>query len=77
MKRRYGSCVQSKAHSVVESVTNVIVGYLVAFVSQLVIFPMFRIEIPITDNLAIALWFTVISLIRSYLLRRSFTRITE
>lgn len=63
---------QSHQHSILESFVNVLIGYGVAFVSQLVVFPWYGINVPIRDNLAIGLWFTVISLIRSYAVRRYF-----
>jgi len=63
---------QSKKHSLVESVTNVAIGYSVAIISQLLIFPVFDIRIPLFDNLMIGAWFTVISLGRSYVIRRWF-----
>jgi hypothetical protein len=69
--------MQSKTHSMIESITNVVVGYVVAFVSQILIFPLFGIYATVRDNLLIGLWFTVISIIRSYCLRRIFTRRTE
>lgn len=64
---------QAKKHSLIESITNVAVGYFVALGSQIVIFPFFNIHIPFSDNLIIGLWFTCISIARSYLLRRIFT----
>lgn len=69
--------MQSRTHSFMESVANIVIGYLVALASQLAIFPMFDIHIPFTSNLAIGAWFTAISLARSYVLRRWFTRRTE
>lgn len=63
---------QSRAHSAAESVANVAVGYCVALASQLAIFPLFGVHLPLADNLAIGAWFTVISLVRSYVLRRWF-----
>lgn len=65
---------QSKTQSLVESATNVAVGYLVALASQLVIFPLFDIHIDLADNLLIGAWFTVISLVRGYVIRRWFNR---
>ena len=64
--------MQSKRMSIIESVSNVLVGYLVAVWSQIIIFPMFGVNIAVRDNFMIGLWFTVISLIRSYSLRRVF-----
>ena len=58
--------------SMVESITNVLVGYLVAVVAQLIVFPIFDIRISTADNLTIAAIFTVVSIVRSYALRRFF-----
>jgi len=64
--------MQTRIQSAIESGANVLVGYFVALASQLVLFPLFDIHIPLTSNLWIGVWFTVISLIRSYVLRRWF-----
>lgn len=69
--------MQTKTHSLIESVSNVIVGYFVALLSQIIIFPVFGIHATIQDNIMIGLWFTVISICRSYIMRRVFTRWTE
>lgn len=66
--------MQSKKHSLIESVSNVLIGYLVALFSQLLIFPFFGIDVSLSDNLLIGLWFTLISIVRSYTLRRFFNR---
>ena len=63
---------QSKKHSLLESIINVAVGYGIAILSQIAIFPLFGIDIPLRDNLLIGLFFTVISIVRSYALRRVF-----
>lgn len=63
---------QSKTQSAIEACANVAVGYLVALLSQLLVFPMFGIYVPLSTNLWIGAWFTVISLVRSYVLRRWF-----
>lgn len=66
--------MQSKTQSIMESVTNTAIGYCIALLSQLAIFPMFGINIPFSSNLAITAWFTVISLIRGYVVRRWFNK---
>ena len=68
---------QTRRHSAMESVANVIIGYSVALVSQILIFPLFGIFLPLSSNLEIGAYFTVISLIRSYVLRRLFTNRKE
>ena len=66
--------MQTKLQSAIESAVNILIGYLVALASQLIVFPQFGINIPLADNLLIGFWFTVISLIRSYLVRRYFNK---
>lgn len=66
--------MQSKTQSLIESVFNVVIGYVVALFSQLAIFPLFDIHIPLTDNLLIGAFFTIVSIIRSYVIRRLFNR---
>jgi len=68
--------MQTKKHSLIEALVNIAVGYGVAVGSQVLIFPFFGIYTSIPTNLAIGLFFTVISLIRSYLLRRLFNQWT-
>lgn len=63
---------QTRIQSLIESCANIAVGYGVAILSQLLVFPLFGINIPLSSNLYIGLWFTVISLVRSYILRRWF-----
>ena len=62
--------MQTKRQSLTESIVNVVIGYLVAVVSQILIFPFFDIVVTIWDNLLIGLWFTIVSILRSYLIRR-------
>jgi hypothetical protein len=63
---------QSRRMSLLESFANVLVGYGVAVVTQIVVFPWFGLIASLGDNLAIGSIFTVVSLIRSYVLRRVF-----
>ena len=64
--------MQSKKNSLIESFTNVAIGYGIAIASQLIIFPIFNIHITLSENFLIGLWFTVISITRSYVIRRWF-----
>lgn len=63
---------QSKLGSLIEAWANVAIGYVVALLSQVIVFPIFGIHVPLSTNLWIGAWFTAISLIRSYTLRRWF-----
>lgn len=63
---------QSRLMSLVESLANVLVGYGVAVVTQILVFPLFGLAVTVTENLLIGLIFTAVSIVRSYALRRSF-----
>ncbi len=63
---------QSRLMSLVESLANVLVGYGVAVVTQMLVFPMFGLAVTVTENLLIGLIFTAVSIVRSYALRRGF-----
>ena len=67
--------MQSKRASLIEAGTNVIVGYTVAVGSQLVLFPLFGIHVNPGEHLLLGMFFTTISLVRSYMLRRVFNRV--
>ena len=66
--------MQTKYQSLIESLTNILIGYLTALLSQVLIFPLFDIYVSLQDNLLIGLYFTIISLLRSYLVRRYFNK---
>ena len=67
--------MQTKLQSFIESCINVAIGYGVALLSQLLVFPLFGIYIPLLSNLAIGGIFTGVSIARSYTVRRVFNRI--
>ena len=62
--------MQSRWMSLLEAVTNIVVGYCLAVLTQLVVFPLLGLRATFSENLLIGGVFTVISLVRSYLLRR-------
>ncbi len=63
---------QSRLMSLVESVANVLVGYGVAVLTQILIFPIFGLHTTLAQNLTMGGLFTGISICRSFLLRRLF-----
>lgn len=68
---------QSRTLSLIEAVTNVVVGYTLGVATQILVFPMFGWQPNLQANLYIALIFSLVSLVRSYLLRRLFGRLNE
>ena len=66
--------MQTKKQSAIESITNVLIGYIVAVISNAAILPLFGVNLAFSDSMLIAVWFTVISLIRGYAVRRYFNK---
>ena len=66
--------MQSRWMSLVESSANIVVGYGLAVLTQILVFPIFGLQASVGENLLIGGIFTVISLIRSFALRRLFNR---
>lgn len=66
--------MQSRKWSAIEAIMNVIIGYGVAVASQVAVFPLFGIHVSLRSNLLIGLWFTAISIVRSYAVRRAFNK---
>ncbi len=67
--------MQSRKMSFAESCANVAIGYGIALLSQMLIFPLFDIHISTASHAQIGVLFTLVSLARSYVLRRVFNRI--
>ncbi len=63
---------QSKIMSMVETCLNTAVGFGIAMLTQILVFPLFGYSPPLSTNFKIALIFTVVSIVRGYLLRRLF-----
>lgn len=66
---------QSRLMSLVESGTNILVGYWLAVLAQLIVFPWFGYPARLSDAIQIGGIYTVISIIRSYALRRVFEHV--
>lgn len=67
--------MQSRKGSAIEAVANVAIGYGIAVATQRIVFPWFGIHVPVSTDLLIGAVFTVVSLVRSYVLRRVFNRL--
>lgn len=69
--------MQSKKHSLIEAITNTAVGFGISLLSIFIILPLVGIESTPGKNVVITLYFTVISIVRGYVLRRVFNRIKK
>ena len=64
--------MQPRWLSLVEAVTNIVVGYALAVVTQMIVFPLFGLHASLSENLLIGCFFVGVSLIRSFAIRRFF-----
>lgn len=68
---------QSRKASMVEAVANMLSGMLVSYLAGLVIYPMLGWQVSPSTNFLAVFLFTILSLIRSYLWRRFFNKLTH
>ena len=68
---------QSRGLSLIEAITNTVVGYILAVATQFAVFPYFGLQVGILQNLWLGLIFTGVSVLRSYVLRRVFDQLTS
>ena len=61
--------------SLIEAVANVAIGYGIAVITQILIFPIFGLHTTLAQNLKMGAIFTVVSIARSFALRRVFEAI--
>lgn len=63
---------QTRLESFVEAWVNVAIGFSINYVANLLIFPLFGMHISLSANLLMGFIYTVISVARSYAIRRWF-----
>ena len=64
--------MQSKRESLIETLTNVSIGWFISFIANMLVLPLFDYDVSLTDGLLISIIFTAVSVIRSYIIRRWF-----
>lgn len=67
---------QTKVHSFIEAWANIAIGFSINFVANMLILPAFGFNVSAGQAFGIGVIFTVISLVRSYVLRRWFNGLT-
>lgn len=63
---------QSRLTSLVETVLSTVIGLAVALATQIVVFPLFGWDPPLSTNIAITAIFTLVSIVRQFVVRRLF-----
>ena len=64
--------MQSKRESMIESLMNVGIGWFISFIANMLVLPLFGYNINLTDGVLISIIFTIISIVRGYMVRRWF-----
>lgn len=64
--------MQSRGGSLFEASVNLAVGYVIAVCANIVVLPLFGFYPSLSEHALIGMVFSVLSLVRSYLLRRFF-----
>ena len=63
---------QGKKGSLVESVVQVLTGWGVAIITQLIVYPLMNIEVSISQNVWISMIFIAVGFVKQYYVRRLF-----
>lgn len=66
---------QSRRMSLVESVSNILVGFGISMACNLTVLPLFGLDVTMGDALGIGGIMTVVSIVRSYCMRRVYEAI--
>ena len=64
--------MQTKKWSMIESLTSTTIGWLIGVILNMSVLPLFGYDVSLTDGLLISIIFTVVSVIRGYVIRRFF-----
>ena len=66
--------MQTKKNSLIESVTQTVIGLITSFIIQIIIYPMLGIPVSLSQNIIITFVFFLASIIRGYFVRRLFNK---
>lgn len=65
---------QTKKQSLKETIISTFIGLAVSLITQILIFPLYGLEVSFNQNIQITIIFTVVSILRGYLIRRFFNK---
>jgi uncharacterized protein YacL len=63
---------QTKRQSIIESITQTVIGLVTSLLIQLILYPLLKIPVTLSQNLIITFVFFLVSIIRGYFIRRLF-----
>lgn len=65
---------QNKKQSLTETIISTFIGLAVSLITQIVVFPIYNLEVSFNQNIQITIIFTFVSIARGYLVRRYFNK---
>ncbi len=68
---------QTRRQSLFEAVFNIVVGFGINTALNFTVFPLFGWHISLQQNIELGVIYTVVSIARSYCLRRAFNRLHQ
>lgn len=68
---------QSRRMSALEALANIVSGYALAVALQLAVYPAVGLSVTLIQSLKMGSAFTIASVLRSYVLRRIFERLSQ
>lgn len=63
---------QSRLSSLLEAAMNILIGFTINFLANMIILPSVGFPIDVKTNLYIGVLYTIVSLVRQYIIRRWF-----
>ena len=62
---------QSRRHSMIEACAGTAIGFVVSVLASMIVYPAHGHRFTLAENISITLIFTVLSVVRGYLVRRA------
>lgn len=69
--------MQTKSMSMIEAITNTLVGFVMSILLQLLMTSALSIQMSLDQNIIMSLVFTIASVARGYLVRRMFLKLHD
>ena len=66
--------MQSKKNSLIESITQTIIGLFTSIILQMILYPLMGIPVTFKQNIIITIVFFIVSIIRGFIVRRYFNK---
>jgi len=66
---------QTNKQSIIEVIANTVIGFIISVGISIGLFPLMGIPITLSENISITIIFTIVGVIRSFIMRRIFNKL--